>query len=132
MSQPPKTMSSRLARGTNSLIFGVRPSVLFPRRIVPICVNEPMGRARPFRMAITPAMVVVLTAPRPTRSTPSLPWAGAISAGCFTLEIYHRGVLYVLNLLSRKGGRSMDPLHVSMTGVRMGERFLQIGCDDKA
>jgi len=41
-------------------------------------------------------------------------------------------VLYVLNLLSRKGGRSMDPLHVSMTGVRMGERFLQIGCDDKA
>ncbi len=26
----------------------------------------------------------------------------------------------------------MDPLHVSMTGVRMGERFLQIGCDDKA
>ena len=24
----------------------------------------------------------------------------------------------------------MDPLHVSMTGVRMGERFLQIGCYD--
>ena len=41
-------------------------------------------------------------------------------------------MLYVLKLLSRKGGRSMDPLHVSMTGVRMGERFLQIGCDDKA
>ena len=26
----------------------------------------------------------------------------------------------------------MDPLHVSMTGVRMGERFLQIGCHDRA
>ena len=26
----------------------------------------------------------------------------------------------------------MDPLHVSMTGVRMGERFLQIGCNDRA
>ena len=33
-----------------------------------------------------------------------------------------------------KGGRtrSMDPLQVSMTGVRMGERFLQIGCHDRA
>jgi hypothetical protein len=28
--------------------------------------------------------------------------------------------------------RQMDPLHVTMTGVRMGERFLQIGCDDAA
>jgi hypothetical protein len=27
--------------------------------------------------------------------------------------------------------RAMDPLQVAMTGVRMGERFLQIGCDDK-
>ncbi len=27
--------------------------------------------------------------------------------------------------------RPMDPLQVAMTGVRMGERFLQIGCDDK-
>ena len=26
----------------------------------------------------------------------------------------------------------MDPLHVSMTGVKMGERFLMIGCDDRA
>lgn len=32
-----------------------------------------------------------------------------------------------------KGGRtrSMDPLQVSMTGVRMGERVLQIGCHDR-
>ncbi len=28
--------------------------------------------------------------------------------------------------------RQMDPLHVTMTGVRMGERFLQVGCDDPA
>jgi hypothetical protein len=28
--------------------------------------------------------------------------------------------------------RQMDPLHVTMTGVRMGERFVQIGCDDQA
>lgn len=26
----------------------------------------------------------------------------------------------------------MDPLQVSMTGVRMGERFLQVGCHDRA
>ena len=26
----------------------------------------------------------------------------------------------------------MEPLHVSMTGVKMGERFLMIGCDDRA
>jgi hypothetical protein len=28
--------------------------------------------------------------------------------------------------------RAMDPLQVAMTGARMGERFLQIGCDDAA
>ena len=28
--------------------------------------------------------------------------------------------------------RSMDPLHVTMTGVRMGERFILVGCDDSA
>lgn len=40
--------------------------------------REPMGFASPFRMAKTPAMVVVLTAPSPTSRTPSLPLAGAI------------------------------------------------------
>lgn len=35
-------------------------------------------------------------------------------------------------LMRRRGGGSMDPLQVSMTGVRMGERFLQIGCHDRA
>ena len=41
-------------------------------------------------------------------------------------------MMFLLRMLTRKGGRSMDPLQVSMTGVRMGERFLQIGCHDRA
>jgi len=40
--------------------------------------------------------------------------------------------MFLLRMLMKRGGGSMDPLHVSMTGVRMGERFLQIGCHDKA
>jgi len=41
--------------------------------------------------------------------------------------------MFLLRMLMRKrGAASMDPLQVSMTGVRMGERFLQIGCHDKA
>lgn len=42
-------------------------------------------------------------------------------------------MMFLLRMLMRRGrGRAMDPLHVSMTGVRMGERFLQIGCHDRA
>jgi hypothetical protein len=42
-------------------------------------------------------------------------------------------MMFLLRMLMRnKGGPSMDPLHVSMTGVRMGERFLQVGCHDRA
>lgn len=37
-----------------------------------------------------------------------------------------------LRLLKASQTRAMDPLQVSMTGVRMGERFLQIGCHDRA
>ena len=42
--------------------------------------------------------------------------------------------MFLLRMLMRRGrgGASMDPLQVSMTGVRMGERFLQIGCYDRA
>ena len=41
--------------------------------------------------------------------------------------------MFLLRMLMRRGrGRAMDPLQVSMTGVRMGERFLQIGCHDRA
>ncbi len=38
----------------------------------------------------------------------------------------------LLRLLKGGRTRAMDPLQVSMTGVRMGERFLQIGCSDRA
>jgi tRNA A58 N-methylase Trm61 len=42
-------------------------------------------------------------------------------------------MMFLLRMLMRKkGGADMDPLQVSMTGVRMGERFLQIGCADRA
>ena len=40
--------------------------------------------------------------------------------------------MFLLRMLMRKRVREMDPLHVSMTGVRMGERFVQIGCHDRA
>jgi threonine dehydrogenase-like Zn-dependent dehydrogenase len=42
-------------------------------------------------------------------------------------------MMFLLRMLMKSArARSMDPLHVSMTGVRMGERFLLIGCHDKA
>jgi tRNA A58 N-methylase Trm61 len=42
-------------------------------------------------------------------------------------------MMFLLRMLLRRGrGPAMDPLQVSMTGVRMGERFLQIGCNDRA
>src|SRR6266568_467718 len=78
MSQPPKTTSLRGARGTKSEMRGLRPSVRLPSRTVPIWVRLPMGRDRPLRIASTPAMKVVATAPIPGKRTPSLPWAGAM------------------------------------------------------
>src|SRR6185436_10391519 len=88
MSQPPKTRSSRPASGTNSLILGDLLSVRLPRRIVPIWVSDPIGFARPLRIATTPAIVVVLTAPSPTSRIPSLPRAGEISTGVGTGKNY--------------------------------------------
>src|SRR6266853_3794003 len=83
MSQPPNTISSSDDNGTTSLIFGDRPSVRLPRRMVPICVIEPIGSAIPLRTASTPATKVVATAPMPGIMMPSLPFAGAMfpSAG---------------------------------------------------
>ena len=66
--------------GAKSLIRGVRLSVRLPRRMVPICVVEPMGFARPRRTASTPAINVVATAPIPGIMMPSLPVAGVMSA----------------------------------------------------
>lgn len=40
--------------------------------------------------------------------------------------------MLLFKMLRGGGRRAMDPLHVSMTGVRMGERFIQIGCDDRS
>src|SRR5262249_28899137 len=98
-----------------------------PRRIVPICVSEPMGGASPLRMAITPAMVVVLTAPRPTSSTPSLPRAGAISTGGVTIGHY---IMAKMRLFLRESSVGREPLAGSMVSVRSGERVLQIGVTD--
>src|SRR6516165_896228 len=81
MSQPPKTRSSNRASFTKSLIFGERPSVRFPRRIVPICVSDPTGTAFFVRTSSTPAMKVVATAPIPGSSTPSFPFGAAILVG---------------------------------------------------
>ena len=67
-SQAPNTMSSSSASGTKSLISGDRFSVRLPRRIVAICVSEPIGLRLPRRMLSTPAMNVVATAPRPGRA----------------------------------------------------------------
>jgi SAM-dependent methyltransferase len=44
---------------------------------------------------------------------------------------YHVGMIGQFFRTLRRAGQ-MDPLHVTMTGVKMGERFLQIGCDDAA
>src|SRR5205814_8978949 len=120
MSQPPNTRSSRPASGTTSLIFGERPSVRLPRRIVPIWVSEPIGDDNTLRIAMTPAIVVVLTAPRPTSSTPSLPRAGAISIGVGTNGNYLIWGQMFLSLFARRRG---DPhlLAESMTGVKLGD-----------
>lgn len=41
-------------------------------------------------------------------------------------------MMFLLRMLTRARNRALDPLQVSMTGVRMGERFVQIGCHDRA
>jgi SAM-dependent methyltransferase len=41
-------------------------------------------------------------------------------------------MMFLLRMLMRKKRGGMDPLQVSMTGVRMGERFLQVGCHDRS
>ena len=74
-------MSLSPASFTNSLIFGTRPSVRRPRRIVPICVSEPTGTECPCRTSSTPDITVVATAPMPGVSTPSFPFGGAILTG---------------------------------------------------
>ena len=51
----------------------------------------------------------------------------------FRRTFYDDRMMFLLRMLMRRGrGPAMDPLQVSMTGVRMGERFLLIGCHDRA
>jgi len=75
-------------------------------------------------MAITPAMVVVLTAPSPTRRIPSFPFAGAISAGLDT------GKNYIIIGWMLPAPRKTDPymLVTGMASVKMGHHLVQIGC----
>ncbi len=80
ISQPVKTRSSSCAIGAQSLISGVRSSVRFPSRIVPICEVDPNGLANPLRTASTPAISVVATAPIPGIIIPSFPVAGLMLA----------------------------------------------------
>ena len=112
------------ASGMTSLIFGERPSVRLPRRTVPICVSEPIGLARPLRMASTPAIVVVLTAPRPTSRIPSFPRVGTISTGVDTSrKLYHWVILTGADVPEPvHSGSGGDPyaLIVGMTGVKTG------------
>src|SRR5262249_9255083 len=82
-------------------------------------------------MASTPAMVVVLTAPRPTSITPSLPRAGAMSTG---VGMKPRSYSAQLSAVSYSGSTMFlkrdnpHALVVGMTGVKMGDRLLQVGC----
>ncbi len=80
-SQPPKTMSSSEARGAKSRISSLRPSSRLPRRMWAIWLTEPSGGLPSARALRTPAMKVDETAPMPGVSTPSLPFAGAMSRG---------------------------------------------------
>ena len=79
-SQAPNTSWSGRASGTMSFMRGVRLSGRLPRRIVASWVIEPTGCPVPRLMCSTPAMNVEDTAPRPTKSTPSLPPAELIVA----------------------------------------------------
>src|SRR5437588_5555492 len=139
MSHAPKTMSPRLASGTNSLMRGTRFSVRLPSRMAPICVRLPIGSASPRLTASTPAMKVVLTAPSPTSSTPSFPCAGAIS----TPFLFSKPFLFAdTRLVSsyecfvehtrRRGGGSCHILRKKggglLFGRTKGELRTRIGC----
>lgn len=82
-------------------------------------------------------MVVVATAPRPTSNTPSLPRAGATSDGGVTIGHYiipaapeSSADKDEMRMFLRKSRVQRDPLAVTMSGVRLGEKTLQIGAGD--
>ena len=63
---------------------GTRFSVRLPNRMVPICVRDPIGFAKPCLIASTPAKKVEVIAPIPGITTPNFPCGGAI---CIPLAI---------------------------------------------
>jgi ubiquinone/menaquinone biosynthesis C-methylase UbiE len=97
-----------------------------------------MGFAKPFRIAMMPAIVVVLTAPSPTSNTPNLPPAGAIGKPLVTAENYIIRVakcrvqsrVLAATMLKLRAGPSPYQTAVAMVGARAGDRVLMIGADD--
>jgi hypothetical protein len=83
--------------------------VRLPRRMVPICVTEPMGLASPLRTASTPAIRVVATAPMPTVITPSLPLAGWIA------DVFVPAIFW---LTAIRGGENVANAKQSVSRVR--------------
>jgi SAM-dependent methyltransferase len=83
-------------------------------------------------MANTPAIVVVLTAPNPTRRMPNFPLASVIFSEFFTTGNYiiGHGFKLVLSMFWLKKAAPAEPLAVSMAGVKLGDRLLVIGCTD--
>ena len=82
-------------------------------------------------MASTPAIVVVLTAPNPTRRMPNFPLASVIFSEFFTAGNYiiADGFKLVLMFWLKKAAPT-EPLAVSMAGVKLGDRLLIVGCTD--
>ena len=109
---------------------------------MPICVSDPIGFARPRRMAITPAIVVVLTAPMPTSMMPSFPSAFSIFCGFFTTGDYITRDLAICHLVILVLSRNEEAWAVPQVGRRAlgghdgggqtGDRFLAVGVRDPA
>jgi hypothetical protein len=98
--------------------------------MVPICVNDPMGLASPFRTAMTPAMVVVLTAPRPTSRMPTFPPAGAIEDGLVTAQNYIIRVSEPGMSRWLRQGPSPHQTALAMIGPKPADRVVMIGGAD--
>src|SRR6202050_1174897 len=128
-------MSSSFASCTKSFIFGVRPSVRLPSRIVPNCVSEPTGTACPRRTNSTPAIKVVLTAPIPGVSTPNFPLGGVTLTG---LRIRFPPVRFVFDddaesesrEKERASCRCVTPLLPRAHGASRNLHFLSCAADE--
>jgi SAM-dependent methyltransferase len=89
-------------------------------------------------------MVVVLTAPMPTSRTPSFPVASAIFEGFFTTAHYiivpmrdwrRAGAAARVtqqNVMAWFRNSTTEPLTVAMSGIKLGDRLLVVGCSDPA